>query len=700
MQKRDIISKKEFASKDTLVLVKKVDFKTIFESVPCSYLVLCHDFTIVGVSEEYLKATQTKRENLIDKYFYDAFPSNPEDKTGNASFQLMESLNFIIKNKISHAISLQRLDMLKPDGSFEEKYWNMLNSPVLNKQNEVEYFILRMEDVSGFVISQNKKNPVNSAQAIPSRALEMEIEVMKRSMEIHRRNEDLEKKVSESSAQLDLIYKDIADYKYALEVSTIVSVTDKNGIIQDVNDNFCIVTKYSKDEIIGKDHRVLNSGYHSKEFMKKLWSTISSGNVWKGEVKNKAKDGTFYWVETTIVPFLDNNGKPYKYLAIRKDVTKRKLAFEKIQTSEANYKELFDNSAVSIFISDTSAVKPMAVNDVAAKTFGYKSKKEFVEHFDGRLHYVNPEAVEKNIALIKERGELHSIQEMKRLDGSRFWVNAYVKVNVEKKQMYTFLIDITKEMQLKSEIDMKIRELESKNKDLEVFNFISTHDLQEPLRKIQNLISVLLSEEKDRLSEEGKMYLKKSYQTSQKMRKLLNDLLLYSRVKNASFNFEKKEFKVIALEIIEDYKEIIREKNAIIDFNADCEINIIPFQFQQVIHNLISNALKFTTSSRQPHIKISCKTVKGSKLKIPKISPKLSYSHISISDNGIGFDSEYKDRIFEVFQRLYTSEKYEGTGIGLAICKKIVENHNGVITAMGKLKKGAKFDIYIPVDQN
>ena len=181
------------------------------------------------------------------------------------------------------------------------------------------------------------------------------------------------------------------------------------------------------------------------------------------------------------------------------------------------------------------------------------------------------------------------------------------------------------------------------------------------------------------------------------MQQLIEDLLTFSRTGTSERIFISTDLNIITNEAKVELRELIGDTDAVIEVGQMCHTKIIAFQFRQLMHNLITNAIKFHSPGVPPHVTINSNIVSGSILQNDNIVPQKMYCHISVKDNGIGFEPEYSKRIFDVFQKLHGKEEYKGTGIGLAIVKKIVENHNGIITATSNLGEGATFDIYLPI---
>ncbi len=248
------------------------------------------------------------------------------------------------------------------------------------------------------------------------------------------------------------------------------------------------------------------------------------------------------------------------------------------------------------------------------------------------------------------------------------------------------------------ELGEKNRELEKMNRELEAFNYIASHDLQEPLRKIQTFAGLVLQHEVATLSDKAKGYFLKMQDSALRMQRLIKDLLSYSQATKSEKDFEKTDVNKLVEDLISDFRELTHAKNATFTVSALCQPRIIPLQFRQLIHNLISNSLKFISPERPPHIIIKSETALGSKFQNIELVLEKKYCYISFSDNGIGFNPEYKNKIFELFQHLNPKDQYPGTGIGLAIVKKIIENHNGLITVTSEINKGTTFGIYIPED--
>lgn len=258
----------------------------------------------------------------------------------------------------------------------------------------------------------------------------------------------------------------------------------------------------------------------------------------------------------------------------------------------------------------------------------------------------------------------------------------------------------TQELKIANEsLENKNKELLNMNKELEAFTYVSSHDLQEPLRKLQTFAGLIIEKEKPNLSAKGKNYLQLIQQETERMRQLIQDLLAFSGISAGERTFENTDLNLIVEELKKEFKEAIDEKKAVIEVKEICHVPIIPFQFRQLMHNLIGNALKYSDPQRPPQIQITGRNIAYKELNIAELSPHMEYCQITISDNGIGFEQRFSTKIFEVLQKLHGKDEYAGTGIGLAIVKKIVDNHNGIITASSEPNKGATFTIYIPTSQ-
>lgn len=241
-------------------------------------------------------------------------------------------------------------------------------------------------------------------------------------------------------------------------------------------------------------------------------------------------------------------------------------------------------------------------------------------------------------------------------------------------------------------------ELKTANKELANLNWISTHDLKEPLRKIQIFASKVLDREDPYLSAQVKDSVERMRFAAEKMQTLIEDILTYSKTGNMEKVYERTDLNEIASTVIKDLRDTIEEKKATVTFDKLPVLSVIPFQIRQLFVNLISNGIKFTTPEVTPLIHIRVSKVNGSEIGEEKAVADAQYYRIAFIDNGIGFEDEYRERIFDVFQRLHPAHRYPGTGIGLAICKKIMENHKGFLIASSELGVGSIFNAYFPVE--
>ncbi|MBP6657478.1 MAG: PAS domain S-box protein [Bacteroidia bacterium] len=298
---------------------------------------------------------------------------------------------------------------------------------------------------------------------------------------------------------------------------------------------------------------------------------------------------------------------------------------------------------------------------------------------------------------IRDITELRTKTKLLKAKEKELYDREILEHRAEEKKLEAAVLQRTNELKASnSNLAITNAELLTINKELEAFTYISSHDMQEPLRKIQTYSKRIIEIDKNLMSENGLKYFKIIDKEAMRMQTLIKNLLTFSHLNTTERKFELCDLNKVAEEILVELKLQIKEKKAEIVLKNLPALKVIAFQFRQLLYNLISNSLKFTLPDTIPKILISSKIVNSKTVPQKNLMKGISYYLISISDNGIGFKKEFEDKIFGVFQRLHGKDEYAGTGIGLAIVKRIVNNHNGIVTACSRPGHGATFDIYIP----
>ena len=323
------------------------------------------------------------------------------------------------------------------------------------------------------------------------------------------------------------------------------------------------------------------------------------------------------------------------------------------------------------------------------------------------IEYILPEDRERVTSVVKAARDNRQpyTLDFSMLDAKGIYKRIHAETSVKKNSLgesveYTGVLkDITESYFYKRALEQKVVQLDKSNRNLQEFVYVASHDLQEPLRKISTFIERLRNRFTDSLGEEGNMYISRIMNSSRNMQTLLEDLLSFSRLSSTDRDFEEVSLQKCMETVLNDLEIKIEETGASIVFDPLPSIQGHPTQIRQLFINLLSNGLKFRKNSVSPEIKVTCDTVDHSAYTELPMSKSTKYVRLVFSDNGIGFEQEFSEKIFMIFQRLNGKAEYTGSGIGLSICKRIAENHHGFIFASGNPDKGARFTVLLPEKQ-
>jgi PAS domain S-box-containing protein len=524
-----------------------------------------------------------------------------------------------------------------------------------------------------------------------------------------------EEALKESLVTSDRALKELADQKFALDQHAIVAITDVQGTITYVNDKSCTISKFSKDELIGQNHRILNSSHHPKEFFQQMYHAIANGRVWRGEIKNRAKDGSIYWVDTTIVPFMSGEGKPRQYVAIRADITERKLAEETLagqaleltrsrqalEDQTLTLRSVLDSMAEGLVAADEQG-KFVIWNTAAEKILGMGavnlSSKDWTEHYGLFLpDTVTPFPSNQLPLVLAIKGEASKTEMFVRnpvlTEGA--WIEVSGSPRKDKDGVVRGGVvafrDVTRRradereiLKLNDELELRVAErtaqLEAVNKELEAFSYSVSHDLRAPLRHIIGFSRMLMEEFGSTLDPGAQHYLDRIQAGTQKMGLLVDELLNLAKVGRHAIARQTTRLNAIVEEVVTMLGPDVQGREVQWVIGDLPLVECDPVLVKQIFQNLLANALKFTRTRTPAVIQVSHKenTEDGQPVFV-------------VRDNGIGFNMKYVDKLFGVFQRLHRAEDFEGTGIGLATVQRIVQKHGGRVWAEGEVDKGAAF---------
>lgn len=470
------------------------------------------------------------------------------------------------------------------------------------------------------------------------------------------------------------------------------------------NDKALADWDYEKHEIKELKLSDIDAQYSREEFSR-IFKMAQTSSVPKFESIHKRKNGTTYPVE--INPgylMLDNT--PYLF-AVMRDMTENKKILQQLEESEKRFKTVADTAPVLIWLAGSDKL----FNFVNSAWLNFTGRTMAQETGNGWAEGVHPEDLQRCLDIyaghFDKRTEFYMEYRLKRHDGQYRWISdsgvprytpggqfeGYIGACMDINDQKSF----SEELELKveertGELRKAISEVMKSNEQLEQFAYVSSHDLQEPLRKIQTFSGMLA--DNHMLDDRSRNYLDKISYSAKRMSDLIKDLLTYSRLSKTEM-MVPVDLSDVLEKIKIDFEILVNEKKATIINTPLPVIHAIPIQVNQLFYNLISNSLKF--SDKNPLIQISSRVLSKHEVQSnPNLNKTTDYIHLSFTDNGIGFLQEHTEKMFIMFQRLNAKDKYSGTGIGLAICKKIVDNHNGFISVESEPGKGATFNIYLP----
>jgi PAS domain S-box-containing protein len=496
--------------------------------------------------------------------------------------------------------------------------------------------------------------------------------------------------------ELEGLHADLANQKYALDQHAIVSMTDLEGRITYANDRFCEISGYSRDELLGANHRIVRSGFHPPEFFGVLWAAISAGRVWHGEVRNRRKDGSFYWVSATIVPLLDSHGLPIQYIGIRTDITERKAMEARIEEQLHFTRELIEALPTALYLKGTDG-RYQGFNKAFESLFGIDRAEwigrtvfNLVPHEQATMMDAMDQTLFADATTQSYEGEFINRRTGEVRHGL-YWKAPLTRYDGTVSGLIGTILDITERKRAEHDLREAKRIAEAANRSKSDFLANVSHEIRTPMNGIIGMTDLALDTPLDATQRE---YLGIVRSSAESLLVILNDLLDFSKIEAGKFHIESIPFNLPA-SIAETLKAIgVRAEKKGLRLRVELppglpvQVEGDPGRIRQVLTNLCDNAIKFTARGEI--------TVSAAATPLDDGDCRVD---VSVRDTGIGIPADKQAHIFEAFTQADTSttRKYGGTGLGLTICTRLVHLMGGDIRVDSVPGAGSTFHFSVRV---
>ena len=643
------------------------DYTRLFERLPGRYVVLSLDLRIVAASDDYLQATLTRREDIVGRGLFEVFPENPADPHAGGERLVREHIDRLLTTGAPQVLPTLKYDIVNASGVYEERFWRVAFSAVSDPQAPPRWVVLHVEDVTSKVVGERESAAwIQDARTRLGQAV---------------------RELSDQTRRYEEAKRELTFHRAALSRAGILSETDVRGTITHVNDEFCRISGYAREELLGRNHRMINSGVHPRSFWTDMYAALVRDGIWQGAVCNRAKDGSLYWVQCTNVAFRDESDRLTRYISLRTDITDRVRAEEALRERDARLRFIADSMPQIVWTTTPDGAVDY-LNRRWNESTGLDSERSMGW---GWIQAIHPDDRERCAETwnrsVRTGTPFETEYRLRGREGDYRWhlVRGLPHLDNQGRivQWVGTCTDISEVKEARKEAERARAVAEQASLAKSEFLARMSHVIRTPLNGVMGMTDLLLDTD---LSPTQRHYASLVQTSARSLTTVINDILDFSKVEAGKLDIASDHFDPAALaRSVADLMEPLATRKGLALTCAlapDLPESILGDEgrVRQILINLIGNAIKFTDTGRIDLL-----------LSSHPSEPGCASLRFAVRDTGIGIPAVLQPTLFDPFVQVHRDRAAGGTGLGLPICRQLALAMGGTIGVESEEGRGSTF---------